>query len=267
MLMTHIITEFLLFASTGALAGIAAGLLGLGGGVIVVPALAMIFASFGFNHTIVMHMATATSLAAMVFTAASSAFSHHVRGAVKWEIFWRFLPGVIIGTIMGVLLASVLSTTLLKVIFALFLTFIAFHMLLLIKPKMSRRVPGKLSSYGVAAAVGAKSGLLGVGGGSVMVPFFTWCNISMRRASGTAAAVGLPIAITGTISTMITGWHVSTHTPLMLGYVYWPAALTVALTSMGFVFIGARLSLILRVRIIKQIFGIMLLFAAFNLIR
>jgi len=100
-----------------------------------------------------------------------------------------------------------------------------------------------------------------------MVPFFTWCNISMRRASGTAAAVGLPIAITGTISTIITGWHVSNVSPLMLGYVYWPAALTVALASVGSVFLGARLSLILPVRMIKRLFGVMLLLAAMNLIR
>jgi len=215
----------------------------------------------------VMHVATATSLAAMVFTATSSAWSHNRRGAVKWDLFRQLLPGVIIGTILGALLASMLSTTHFKIIFALFLAVIAFHMLLLIKPKVSRKVPGKLSINSVAVTVGAKSGLLGIGGGSVLVPFFTWCNISMRRASGTAAALGLPIAITGTISTIITGWHLSNASPFMLGYVYWPAALTVALASVGSVFLGARLSLILPVGIIKRIFGVMLLLAAINLIR
>lgn len=261
-----IFTEFTIFALIGALTGISAGLLGISGGVIVVPLLAMTFQNFGINGHVVMHMAVATSLAAMVFTAASSTYSHNRRGAVIWHVFWQFLPGIIIGTILGVLFASLLSTQILKYIFVIFLILIAIGMFFSFHVFARHHLPKPLGMSFVGLFIGAKSGLLGVGGGAITVPFLTWASIPMRRASGTAAACGLPIAIVGTISTIYTGWGVTQVSHYTLGYVYWPAAMMVAASSMLCVFIGSKLSLLLPTILIKRIFAFVLILAAINLL-
>lgn len=258
--------DYLLFAITGAVAGTAAGLLGIGGGIVVVPCLAFVFTRLGMPHASIMHLASATSLAAMIFTASMSTYSHYRRGAVLWPVFRQLLPGVITGTILGILFASVLSTAVLKIIFGLFLLLIAFRMFFSYKPKASHGLPGPLARFSVAAVIGGKSGLLGVGGGALMVPFFSYCNISIRKAAGTSAACGLPIAITGTISAMITGWYSIPHEMHTIGYVFWPAALLVAIFSMSFVFVGAKLSYVLPILTIRRIFAVVLLLAAINLL-
>lgn len=260
------IIDFILFAVTGAIAGTAAGLLGIGGGMIVVPCLAFAFTYMGMDSSSIMHMASATSLAAMLFTASMSTYSHNKREAVIWPVFRQLLPGVILGTIAGILLASVLSTSVLKIIFGIFLLLIAVRMFVAYVPKATRSLPGPLGKFGVAIIIGAKSGLLGVGGGALTVPFLTHCNISIRKAAGTSAACGLPIALAGTISAMVTGWHADPGAVYTIGYVFWPAAIIIALFSMGFIFVGARLSHILPVATIKRIFAVVLLLAAINLL-
>jgi len=259
------IIDFILFAITGAIAGTAAGLLGIGGGMIVVPCLAFVFTHTGLAPESIMHTASATSLAAMVFTASMSTYSHNKREAVLWSIFRRLLPGIIIGTVLGMFLASTLSTEVLKIIFAIFLLLIAIRMFLNYKPKVARGLPGSLSKFGIAMAIGGKSGLLGVGGGALMVPFLIHCNIPIRKAAGTSAACGLPIAIAGTLSAIITGWHVDPGELYTFGYVFWPAALIIAIFSMSFVFLGAKLSHVLPVNTIRRVFAVVLLLAAINL--
>ncbi len=260
------LVDLILFAITGSVAGTLAGLLGIGGGMIVVPCLVYIFTYIGMPEASMMHAASATSLSAMIFTSSVSAYSHYKREAVLWPVVKKLLPGIVTGTILGMLLASLLSTAVLKIIFGIFLLFIAFRMFVSFKPKPSRELPGPLGSFGVASLIGGKSGLLGVGGGALMVPFFTYCNISIREAAGTSAACGFPIALVGTLSAIATGWHHDPGDFYTFGYVYWPATLAVALFSMVFVFLGAKLSKIMPVTIIRKIFACVLVLAALDLL-
>jgi len=259
------IIELLLFAITGMLAGTAAGLLGIGGGMIVVPCLVFILSYYGIHLHVVMHVAVATSLAVMMFTATASIHSHHQRGNVLWPVFYQLIPGIIVGVIMGAIFADFLPTDVLKVIFAIFLILVAIRMFIIFVPKPHRQLPGPWPRRGFASLIGLKSGLLGVGGGALTVPFLIWCNVPMKNASGISAACTLPIAITGTIVTIITGLN-NTHNHFSLGYVYWPAVITIALFSVLFVRLGARLQTMLPVNTVKRIFAVLLLIAAINLL-
>ncbi len=256
---------FLLYPAIGIIAGLASGLLGIGGGLVVVPGLAFVFVLNGFPHAEIMHVAAGTSLAIMIVTSASGIFAYHRLKNVLWPIVLRFLPGVLIGVVVGALLASYLSTRWLQLLFGLFLLFVSIKMLFLSKPKPTRQVPGKLASSVISFLIGAKSGLLGLGGGSIIIPFLTYCNVPMRKASGTSITCTLPISIVGTISFIMLGWQMN-QVPHSFGYVYWPAFLSVAVMSVIFAQVGAKLNSKVRVDWLKRIFAIFLFFISINLL-
>lgn len=255
----------LLYPLIGAITGLLSGMLGIGGGVVVVPGLALVFAHLALMQGVSMHMAEGTSLAVMIITALSSMRVHHSHKNVLWPVVLRLLPGMLIGVIVGASFASVMPTYILEILFGLFVLFIAVQMFLLIKPKATRKLP-RWSGLSLAAfLIGGKSGLLGIGGGSITIPFLIYCNVPMRKASGTSIACTLPIAIFGTLSFMISGWNVI-NIPYSLGYVYLPAFFSVAIMSLLFAPIGARLSLLINVSIIKRIFAILLFFAGIKMV-
>jgi uncharacterized membrane protein YfcA len=243
----------------GAIAGIIAGLLGVGGGIVVVPALFWFFTAQGFSQELIMQMALGTSLAAIMFTSVSSLRAHHRRGAVVWPIVKAITPGILVGTFLGSCVAAKLSTGFLKGFFVAFLYYVSIQMLLNIKPKAHRQIPGKLGMFGAGLAIGAVSSLVGIGGGTMSVPFMVWCNVAMHTAVGTSAAIGFPIALAGTIGYIINGFGAPNLPPLSFGYIYLPALFGVAAVSVLTAPYGAKLAHKLPVPTLKRFFAVFLL--------
>jgi len=243
----------------GAFAGIIAGLLGVGGGIVVVPALFWFFTAQGFSQELVMQMALGTSLAAIMFTSVSSLRAHHRRGAVVWPIVKAITPGILVGTFLGSCVAAKLSTGFLKGFFVAFLYYVSIQMLLNIKPKAHRQIPGKLGMFGAGLGIGAVSSLVGIGGGTMSVPFMVWCNVAMHTAVGTSAAIGFPIALAGTIGYIINGFGAPNLPSLSFGYIYLPALFGVAAVSVLTAPYGAKLAHKLPVSTLKRFFAVFLL--------
>lgn len=243
----------------GAVAGIIAGLLGVGGGIVVVPALYWIFTMQGLPQAEMMHLALGTSLATIVFTSFSSFRAHAARGAVRWDIFRHFTPGILIGAFLGSWTAARLSSRSLRVAFMLLLYYVSIQMLLNIKPKASRQLPGTLGLGTAGGVIGLLSNLVGIGGGIMTVPFLSWCNVPIHVAVGTAAAIGLPIAIAGAIGYVINGLVATDLPPLCLGFVYLPALCGIVAMSVLTAKLGARLAHTLPVVVLKRVFALFLL--------
>jgi uncharacterized membrane protein YfcA len=250
---------WLIYAALGALAGILAGLLGVGGGIIIVPTLIYLFTAQHFPPPFILHMALGTSLASIMFTSISSLRAHHGREAVNWQAFRRITPGILIGTFLGSWVAAQLSTRFLKGFFVLFLYYVSLQMLLNIRPIPSRRLPGAAGMFGAGSLIGGISSLVGIGGGSMSVPFLVWCNITMHNAIGTSAAIGFPIALAGTAGYVVNGLAVKSLPPLSLGFVFLPALAGVSLASILTAPLGARLAHSLPVGKLKKFFAALLL--------
>jgi len=253
------LTLFLIYLGLGAVAGILAGLMGIGGGLVIVPMLVFCFAGLGFPDAHIMHLALGTSLASIIFTSISSFMAHHRRGAVHWDIVWRVTPGIIVGTLLGAYIASLMSTDILKSFLVVFLYYVAAQMLLGKKPKASREMPETVGMFGVGGCIGVVSSLLGIGGGTLSVPFMVWCNITIHHAIGTASAIGLPIALAGTVGYAVTGLDVTGLPSFSLGFIYFPALAGVVSASMLTAPLGARLAHWLPVPKLKRIFAVLLL--------
>ncbi len=251
------------YAVLGAVAGFFAGLLGVGGGAIMVPVLALMFAAQGFPEAHLMHLALGTSMAAIVFTSISSLRAHHGHGAVRWPIVRTIAPGIVVGTFAGAQLASIVPTRPLAIFFTVFMSYVAFQMLANIKPKPSRQLPGTLGMFAVGSGIGAVSALVAIGGGSLSVPFMTWCNVKMHEAIGTSAAIGFPIAVAGTLGYLVGGWGAGGLPAWSFGYVYLPALAACVVASMLTAPLGAKAAHSLPVATLKKIFaGVILLLLA-----
>lgn len=249
---------WLLYVTTGIFAGFLAGLLGVGGGLVIVPVLAFIFAAQGFPAAQIMHLALGTSLASIMFTSISSLRAHHAHGAVKWRVVRGITPGIVAGTLGGTVVAAQLSTTFLKVFFVVFLYYVATQMILNIKPKPSRELPGTVGMFGAGSVIGAVSSLVGIGGGTLSVPFMTWCNVRLHQAIGTSAAIGFPIAAAGAAGYMANGWALVTLPAYSMGFVYLPALAGLVVSSVLTAPFGARLAHRLPVARLKKFFALLL---------
>ena len=249
----------LAYLALGAFAGVLAGLLGVGGGIIIVPVLTFLFTSQGLPAPYIAHLALGTSLATIIFTSVSSLRAHHGRGAVEWRVVRRISAGIVVGTLAGSWVAAQLSTRSLKVFFVAFLYYVAIQMLLNIRPKPSRQLPGTGGMFGVGGIIGAVSSLVGIGGGSLSVPFMVWCNMSMHNAIGTSAAIGFPIALAGAVGYMANGLAAASLPPWSVGFVYLPALAGIALASVATAPLGARLAHSLPVSGLKKIFALLLI--------
>ncbi|WP_029897749.1 sulfite exporter TauE/SafE family protein [Desulfohalovibrio reitneri] len=252
------IESFLLYIALGAFAGVLAGLLGIGGGLVIVPMLAFAFTWQGIPHEHILHMALGTSLATIIFTSVSSFRAHNKRGAVRWDVFWRITPGILLGTFIGAWIASLLSTDVLKGFFGLFLYYVSFQMLTGKKPHPSRQIPGFGGMFAAGNGIGIFSALVGIGGGTLSVPFLTWCNVVMQTAIGTASAIGLPIALSGTLGYLLNGIGVAGRPDWTIGYIYLPAFLGIVCMSVVTAPLGARLAHSLPVPTLKKIFALLL---------
>lgn len=242
----------------GALVGFTAGLLGIGGGMLLVPFLTAIFTTLDFPHQHVVHMAIATSLTTILLTSVSSVRAHHRRGAVLWPVARWLAPGIVLGALLGAQLASALSTRGLALFFALFVGFSATQMLLDKKPQPSRSLPNQAGMLAVGTGIGLLSSIVGAGGGFISVPFMTWCNVKIHQAVATSAALGFPIALAGAAGYVWAGWALTDMPPGVLGYIHVPALLCVVLSSVLFAPWGARTAHAMDVKNLKRVFALLL---------
>lgn len=258
--------DLLFYLLGGAAAGLLAGLFGVGGGTILVPVLLLLFRHSGVPQSLWMHMAIGTSLAIIVLNAASSTRAHSKRGAVRWDIVRHMVAGVVLGAWVGAWVADRLSSNTLAVIFAGFLVAVGVQLLASRQPRPQRQVPGGRGLFGAGGSIGAISALVGIGGGSLTVPFLIWCNVQVSHAVATSAAVGLPIALAGAIGYIGTGLGNPELPAWSLGYVYLPAFVGMAAAGAVFAPLGARLAHALPANRLKQIFGAFLLLIAVRMI-
>lgn len=247
-----------LYLALGLVAGFLAGLLGVGGGLIMVPVLTWAFLEQGFSAAYNIHLALGTSLGVIVITSISSMRAHHGHGAVDWRVFQRILPGIVLGTLAGAWLAASFPDRGLKLFFTGFLFFVATQILLGFRPKPTHVLPGLPGMTVAGGVIGMVSSWVGIGGGTLTVPFLTLCNVRMQAAIGTSAAIGLPIAISGAIGYMLSGRGVSGLPAWSLGFVYLPALLAIAAGSWLTAPFGARKTHAWPVSRLKRIFAILL---------
>ena len=190
----------------GACTGFLAGLLGIGGGMVLTPFMTMLLVYANVPDTAIVHTAIATSLATIMFTSLSSVRAHHKRGAVLWNVVAAVAPGILVGALLGAKISSLLPTFWISLVFVCFVGFSAVKMFINSKPEPKRTLPGMAGMFGAGTGIGVVSALVGAGGGFISVPFMVWCNVKMHNAVGTSAALGFPIAAAGTLGYIITGW-------------------------------------------------------------
>jgi uncharacterized membrane protein YfcA len=243
------------YLALGALAGTLAGLFGIGGGLIIVPALVAAFAVQGVAESVSMHLAVGTSLATIVITGSSSAWGHFKRGSIRNDWFMMLLPGLLLGAVSGVFIAGSLSGGALGSLFGIFLLLVAGRMILVKGGVPGRLAPSRLVMTIAGAVIGAISALFGIGGGALSVPWLVRCGATMPQAVGTSAACGLPIALFGAATFIITGWGEPELPPGAVGFVMWPAFLAVVVTSVPFARVGVRLAHYLPARQLRLAFA------------
>lgn len=252
------ISLILAFLVLGAGVGFAAGLLGIGGGMLTVPFITLLLAAKDFPQELIVHMAIATSLATIMFTSISSVRAHHKRGAVSWHIVKLLAPGILIGSWIGPWLGKQMNSSALAMFFGGFVALSATQMLLDKKPAATRELPKAPGMFGAGGVIGVLSGLVGAGGGFVSVPFMTWCNVKIHNAVATSAALGFPIALAGTLSNIYYGMSMPGLPPGSLGFIYLPALLVISLASVTTAPLGARTAHSLPVKSLKKIFALVL---------
>jgi uncharacterized membrane protein YfcA len=259
----------LIFAVTGAAAGVLAGLFGVGGGLIMVPALAFLLPHQGVGPDIVMQVAIGTSLAVIGLTSISSTIAHHRRGGVLWEAFTLLAPGLALGAVLGAVTAHALPGLVLQRIVGIGAILVAIQMFLELQPAEKRvrsfipgspdpaSSPGKidLTLFFGGAVIGALSSLIGIGGGSLTVPFLSWRGVEMRKAVGTAAACGVPISWAGAMGMAGAGWDAEGLPDFALGYISVTAFAGLAAASVLTAPLGARLAHRLPPRVLKRAFA------------
>lgn len=250
--------EFLLYLLLGAAAGVLAGLFGVGGGLIIVPVLVFSFSAQGFAPEILTHLAVGTSLATISFTSINSIREHHRRGAVQWDLFRWLTPGILAGAAIGGLTAALIQGPILQKIIGAFAIIIAIQLALNLTPKDTQPTPKKPELIAAGSIIGWASAIFGIGGGSITVPFLVWRSIAMQKAVATSAACGFPIALAGAIVFIITGWNDKLLPEWSLGFVYLPALLGIAITSVFFARFGAKLAHKLSPLLLKRLFALLL---------
>ena len=253
----------------GCCTGFLAGLLGIGGGMIMTPFLIMLIPETLIPHSHIVHVAIATSLATITFTSISSVRAHHKRGAVLWNVVSSVAPGILLGALLGAQIASFLSTFWISLVFCCFVGFSAFKMFMNKPPKPDRELPGNIGRIAMGTFIGALSALVGAGGGFISVPWMVWCNVKMHNAVATSAALGFPIALFGTMGYIISGWNVEglPSWPIDLGYICIPALFALAIPSVLLAPVGAKVAHSIDVKPLKKCFACLLCVLCVYMIR
>jgi uncharacterized membrane protein YfcA len=252
-------------ALLGAATGFLAGLLGIGGGMIMVPFVTLLLGGRGVAPDLAVKMAIATSMATIVFTSLSSVRAHHRRGAVRWDLVRTLAPGIVVGSLIGSLgVFAALKGSWLAIVFGLFVGFSATQMFLDRRPQPTRQMPGSAGRFAAGAGIGFVSGLVGAGGGFISVPFMTWCNVAIHNAVATSAALGFPIAVANVAGYVVGGRTVAGLPAGSLGYIWLPALAVIASLSVFTAPLGAKAAHSLPVAGLKRVFAsVLYLLAAY----
>jgi len=250
----------------GCVAGLLAGLLGVGGGLVIVPALVFLLPLQGIDTPKLMQIALGTSLATISATSISSIWAHHRQHNVKWRQFITLTPGLILGVMAGSWIADQVNSDSLQIGFSIFVIVVAIQMLLDIKPSGQRHTPKLLNSSIAGSTIGLVSSLVGIGGGTLTTPYLLWHNTPIRQAIGTSAACGLPIALFGSLGYAFVGLDANQLPAYTTGYIYWPALLGIISTSILFAPLGAKLTGIISSSVLKKIFAVVLMVVAIRLL-
>lgn len=267
MILSELAVNGSIYALAGAFAGLMSGIMGIGGGIVVVPALLFIFQHNPiFPPNLTMHLAAGTSLAIMLFTSQSSIRAHYRQGEILWNIYNRLWPGIIIGAVCGALLADQLPTRWLEILFGLFLLFVAVKMLSGMHITHPQQFPRPWINNLVSFVIGCKSGLLGVGGGALIIPYLNYCGVEMPKIAPVSALCTMTVAVIGTITFILTGLNEVGLPAYTTGYIYWPAVLCVAIPSSIFAPVGAKLTYVLPIQQLKYGFIVILFFTAIHLL-
>ncbi|MGH8765591.1 MAG: sulfite exporter TauE/SafE family protein [Burkholderiales bacterium] len=255
-----------IYLAIGLSVGFLAGLFGIGGGMVMVPLLLFVFTAKGFPEQHLMHLSLATSMATIVFTSISSVRAHHKHGAVDWSVAKAMAPGIVIGALTATLITGFIPTKSLAIAFAIFMFYASLQMFREVKPVASRQLPGAAGLFGVGAGIGALSSVLAAGGAFLSIPFLVRCNVSLKRAIGTAAANGFPIAVAGTAGYILNGQRAEGLPEGSLGFVYLPALAIVVAASMPMAPLGAKLAHRLPVKRLRIVLALMLLAIAVRML-
>lgn len=245
---------WLAYLAIGAVAGFFAGLLGIGGGAMMVPLLVWAFDAQGLPGQSTLHLALGTSMATIFFTSLSSMRAHSKHDAVDWRVAFAISPGILAGAFGAALAAGILPTRPLAIIFTALVFYAAISMLFDLKPRRTRELPGKAGIFAAGTVIGVASALLAAGGAFLTIPFLAWCNVPLRRAVGTAAAIGFPISVAGTA-----GY-------LLKGLIYLPALALIVVTSMLAAPLGAKVAYLLPLKRLRTIFALMLFALALRML-
>jgi len=251
--------QVLILLGMGAIAGTLAGLLGIGGGIIIVPVLALVFSAQGISTDVLMHVSIGTSLATIVITSISSILAHQKHQAIVWSVFRRITPGILAGGFLGAFLAKMIAGDTLRLIFGFFMLIVAAQMIFGNTTKPHRQLPKTFGLLLTGTGIGTMSALMGVGGGSMSVPFLTWCNMTIRNAIATSSAIGLPIALAGVTGFILSGWGVAHRPVWSLGFVNLPAFFSIVVASTIFAPLGAKITHRISPKRLKLFFGYFLL--------
>ncbi len=260
------VTALGIYIFFGAIVGVLAGLLGVGGGVILVPILDFTLPLQGINTAFNHHMAIATSLANILFTSAVSAYSHNKHGTIPWNIVRCMTPGILAGSFGSTFIIRFIPAAPLKIFFACFLAYAAAQMLINIKPKASRTLPGTPGLILAGAVIGLLSGFLGIGGAMLSITFLLMCNVPLIASISASAAFGFPIAAAAVIGFALNGQAVPDLPPHTLGFIYLPALVGLILASTLTTPLGTKLAHTLPVKTIRRFFGVFLVCMAVRMI-
>ena len=260
------ISVFLACAALGAVVGFFAGLLGIGGGLIIVPVLVYLLPLLGISAELAFPMALSTSLASIIFTSSSAAFAHHKNGNIPWALTKQLATVVAVGAILGAIIAGLLSLKALTIVFASAVLVLAIYMFLSIKVERCVALPGRGVLRVIGLFTGMLASLMGIAGGAILVPILMYWSLSIRQAIGVATASGVVVALFGALGYVIIGLSESTLPPWSLGYIYLPALLGIILTSSLFAPLGVKAGAKLPLRYLKKGFAVFLMLVAIKMI-
>jgi uncharacterized protein len=247
----------LAYVAIGTFVGTFAGMLGIGGGLLIIPPLALALETQGFPREHVLHVAVGTAMATIMFTSLSSTRAHAVRRAVRWDIARRMTPGILLGSVLGATVVKFISTRSLALYITAFVFAMAFNTAVDLRPKAARQPPGSIGMASAGFVIGGLSALVAIGGAVMTVPFMLYCRVPMIQAIGTAAAIGFPVAVGGTIGYVTSGWS-TTGLPWSVGFVYVPALAGITVGSVLTAPLGAHIAHRLPSRLLRLIFALFL---------
>ena len=258
-----LLSDIAMLLLCGSISGFLAGLLGIGGGMILVPFMIVVFNHLGFSQSVIVHMAIATGMATILFTTSSAIWAHHKHNSIDWKLVAALSPGMVFGGLIGGSeLFEALKTSWLSLFFAIFIIYSSVQMLINKKPKPGRDLPGPLGLFSFGALAGALASLVGAGGAFITIPFMLWCNVKPHVAMASSSGLGFPIAAAATIGYMYGSWGDPSLPAGSLGFVYLPAVACIVVVSVFTAPFGAKLARKLNVTQLKRVFGVMLFFLA-----